>query len=200
MKARICFGVASVSAVAFFAALCLAYCAGRSGHPAFLGAQVGGFLVGLLGTVILIFLFRRQGELSRVAVCVSIFVLLSILNICGFKVLLRAYAAGFEKTVFSVASPHEWQALVPLAENWMSAHSGQPFDRMLPAFSHRVYPDDFARYSTVTGNLQEPGVAIWWRGPTLCIGLRIGKFEPFTGELYRTQYTNDVSIVIFRGG
>jgi len=116
--------------------------------------------------------------------------------------MLRAYAAGFEKAVFAVTSPDEWRSLLPLAREWVGSRSKKPFHDMLPQFVQKVYPTYWVD-SGVTGDFDSDSsdlrVVVWWKGPTLCIGVEVGSRGSFLEELYRRQPFDGVSIVVFRG-
>jgi hypothetical protein len=194
---------ALVVMAACFITVELMYCAGRYQNPTFIGAELFGILLALFGTTVVVLVVRIKGIFRLLGVYFAICGVLVALRIVAFDVLLHAYANGFEKAAFSAAAPNEWHSLVPLAGTWLSGHVKTSFDDVLPPFTRRVYPND-RPYSGVYGDippdLRNTRVVIWWRGPTLCVGLELGKAGQCTGELYRAQYTNGMSIVIFRGG
>jgi hypothetical protein len=162
-----------------------------------------GCLLAFLGTTSLVLYLRVRGKMRFVAVYSILVVALVTSREAGFSVLLRTYAAGFKKAAFCAAMPAEWSSLLPVAGTWLSATRKGSFDRMLPSFSRRVYPH-LQPYSGVSGDftsdLSNLSVTIWWRDPTLCVGLEIGKAGQLTGELYRQEITNRLSLVVFRGG
>jgi hypothetical protein len=193
-----------VSCLVFgFAAVGLAYCAGRWHVVSFVGAELFSGLSAFAVMFLLLFFLKVQGKLRHVAAYCSVCCVLIASQRVVFNPMLRSYARGFERTAFSIASLDEWHTLVPLAGEWLASGSGKSFDDMLPQFTRKVYFNNNP-YSGVTGDVtpdfHDLSVAVWWRGPTLCIGVEVGKQGGFAGELYREQYTNGLFVVIFRGG
>jgi hypothetical protein len=199
MNFRFYFVVGFICIAAFSVIIWLTYCAG-SGSGTFVGAKTVGWLLGFLGTIVFIVLGKRK-KFEKLIGFVFFVAVMLILQCCCFNLLLRVYAAGFERAIFRAGTPTEWDSLVQVAQKWISGSSQKSdFAELLPPFVRNVYPGKMP-YSGISGdNARNISVSLFWRGPTVSIGLNIGAEGHFYKELYRKRIRNDMSIAIFRGG
>jgi hypothetical protein len=185
--------------------LWLSYCAGRWGKISLIGAETAGFVVMATGALILMLLIVKRGNSQKFTDNIlNAFLAIGIIvgpfaavRAASYNLLLRTYAAGFEKTVFEVAPITKWQSILSLAQTDFSSKNGVGLENRLPAFVRKVYPHE-SLYCGMSGDPADLNVAIFWRQPTLVTGLIIGRHGSLGNELYRKCCANDVTVVIAR--
>jgi hypothetical protein len=195
----------SINSIGFGLMLWLSYCAGRWGKISFVGAETMGFIAIIVGVLISAICLRKSIMLQRIIgsllytfVTIGIVIgMLAAMRAASFNLLLRSYAAGFEKTALEVAPIPKWQSLLPLAQTFLSAQNTNRLENVLPAFVSKVYPNN-SPYLGIGGDPEDLNVVVQWRQPTLVIGIIIGRHGALNGELYRQRCADDVAIVVAR--
>jgi hypothetical protein len=195
----------STSIVGFGWMLWLCYCAGRWGKISFIGAETVGFVAISVGVLISMLCLRKSGIMQRMTrsilhtfVTIGIVIgVLAAVRAASFHLLLRTYAAGFEKTALEVAPMSKWQSLLPLAQTFLTARNTNMLEKVLPAFVSKVYPNNLP-YCGIGGDPEDLNVVVQWRQPTLVIGIIIGRHGGLNGELFRQRCADDVAIVVAR--
>ena|SRR5580704_7925403 len=195
----------SIISVGFGLMLWFSYCAGRWGKISFVGAEIVGFVVIIAGVLISALCLRKSIILQKVAssilyryVTIVIFVtMLAAMRAASFNLLLYSYAAGFEKTALEVAPIEKWKSLLPLAQTFLSAHNSNRTESILPTFVRKVYPSE-PPHCGISGEPGDLNVGVFWRQPTLVIGIIIGRHGSMNNELYRKRCADDVAVVIAR--
>ena len=181
----------------------IAYCCGRWHIVPGLEipfAELFGLIAGVYGAGKLMALFKKTFHISVVFFLV-------FLVACFFWMahvfLIRAYAAGFERAVFGTASVEQWGGDIVQFKKWLANYSSgfKSQNEFIPDFARRVYPDQHLYISIYTNTIANDNYLLfWWRGGSFSPGVQIGNGGQYPHNvLYRRQYSNGVTILLFGG-
>ncbi|HEX3799133.1 MAG TPA: hypothetical protein VH413_10570 [Verrucomicrobiae bacterium] len=185
--------------------LSLAYWAGHWAKISFVGVEAAGFAVIATGTVISLLYAQKTKVLRRITrnpfaiylAFVFVIGVLVLIRAASFNLLIRAYAAGFEKRVLEIAPISQWESLRSPAQAFFLTKHTNNLESMLPAFVRSVYSNS-PPYCGVSGDPGDIDLVVLWRQSTLVIGITIGHHGSLSNELYRKRCADDMAIVVAR--
>lgn len=210
MKLKFFIGCLLMAVLAFGVVLGMAYCSGR--WYLAIGPQIGfpkvtGLMVWVFGFFILLSKFGNQGDYKKYLVLVlSLSIALSLIffSKAVSRLMIKVYVIGFERAVFSVASPEQWSS-VPMS---MKKNRERLTEREIlndkkespPDFVWKVYPG--VNCLPYTPN-KDKLIVFMWRGWSFDQVLEVGDLKSydlgFNDVIYQKNYSNNISFLLLGG-
>jgi hypothetical protein len=209
MKLKFFIGCLLVAVVAFGTTLGMAYSSGRwdvAIGPEIAFSKVMGLAVWIFGCFILWLKFGKQGNFKTYMVLgLSIALSLIFFSKTSSRLMVKVYAIGFERAVFSAASPEQWSSVPMIMKKNRERLTKQEILnndgyiwKLPPDFVWRVFP------SFPPWGLNEDKLIIFYeRGWSFNRVLEIGdlKSDGLSSQnvIYQKVYSNNISILLIGG-